>query len=127
MTQVAHGADARHAGTALERVQQSLELDDLRVVRSIGPPAPERSLGLFEQLGRFLAEDRRDVRVEVLAETGFVVLRYWQADRLRGRFGRHDGRQVQPCGQRFERSRVVDVRFVRTQRVVGHLRQRRVR
>ena len=127
VTQVAHGADARHAGTALERVQQSLELGDLRVVRSIGPPASERRLGLFEQLGRFLAEDRRDVRVEVLAKAGFVVLRHWQVDRRRGRFGRRDRRQVQPRGQRIVRSRVVDVWFVRTQRVVGHLRQRRVR
>ena len=42
VTEVAHGADAGHAGTALERVQQALELGELRVIRAIGAPAPER-------------------------------------------------------------------------------------
>ena len=71
VAQVAHGANARHARTALQRMQQALELGDLAAIGTVGAPVRERRLGLLEQLGGLLAEDRGDVRVEVLGQPRF--------------------------------------------------------
>ena len=68
VAQVAHRANARHPGTALDRVQQPLEFGQLARVRPILPPVRQRGFRLLEQLAGLLAEDGRDVRVELLLD-----------------------------------------------------------
>ena len=50
VAQVAHRAQAGHAGTALERVEQALQLADRDVIGTIRAPAAEHGVRLLEQL-----------------------------------------------------------------------------
>ena len=93
VAQVTHGADAGHARPALQRVQDTLEFRDAAAIGAVRGPCRERRIRLLEQFGRFLAEDRRNVGVEV--GLGLRVGR-----RHRGFRGRHHG-----GGRRDERLR----------------------
>ena len=86
VTQVAHGADARHSSPAFERVQLTLQLGDRLFVLAIFIPTSQRALSGFQQLGRFLAVDVRYLVIEFFRRRPFVL---W--GRLDGR-GRCNGR-----------------------------------
>ena len=90
VAQVAHGAYAGHARPALQRVQDALQLRDAAAIRAVRGPVRQRGIGLLEQLGRLLAEDRRDVGVEI--RLGLLVGRRRRGPRPRQRPGRREQR-----------------------------------
>ena len=65
MRQIAHGLDASHARTALERVQWTLQLGDMTGIVDVGVPRLHGALRRLQQLGGFFTEDRGHFNVEV--------------------------------------------------------------
>jgi hypothetical protein len=65
VAQVAHRPDPGHPRAALQRVQQPTQLDHVAAVRAIATPRRDCGIRLLEQLARLVAEDRRDVRIEL--------------------------------------------------------------
>ena len=65
MTQIAHGANARHARTALQRVDDALQFKYERVVPAILLPCGQRLLRSLQQLRCFFGKDSRDFGIEI--------------------------------------------------------------
>jgi len=74
MTQVTHGRNSRHAGSALERMQRSLERG--AALRTLGLRAPfgQRVLGCVDELRCLFGEDGGDFGIEIDAVVSQLVL-----------------------------------------------------
>ncbi len=66
MTQVAHGADARHSGAAFEGMQLTLQFRDSLFVLAVAIPGGQRAFSGLQQFGRFFAVDVGDFVIELL-------------------------------------------------------------
>ena len=66
MTQIAHGADARHAGAAFEGVQLTLQFSDSLFVLAVAIPGGQRAFSRLQQFSRLFAVDVGDLVIELL-------------------------------------------------------------
>src|ERR1700730_9001092 len=66
MTQIAHGADARHSGAAFEGMQLTLQFRDSLFVLAVAIPGGQRAFSRLQQFGRLFAVDVGDFVIELL-------------------------------------------------------------
>ncbi len=123
VAQVTHGADARHAGAALERVQQSLELGDLRAsARSArqrtnaASACSSSSVASSPKIAAMSAS--KSSPSPASSSSGNCGLYDAAGGSSGGAIGVMSSRSV----ERLVRSRVVDIGFQRTHRFVREAR-----
>ena len=83
VTQVAHGADARHPRAALQGVQLALQVGHALLVVTVKIPGSQRVFGGLQQLGGFLAVDIGDLQVKLVVRRRHRQCRHHAGHRIR--------------------------------------------